>query len=776
MAMTGSLEKDHRELLGYRSGACYCRVDLHTHTPASECSSYSLPAGLEAAFEAAAPKSGNRASCRKALEFLQGIAEGPNPFAEQLDAPEVTELPRLGGKPLADGKLLRQIAAAWIDNIRRERGLRSDVDDIEPRGEQYDMLRLALRDLRNYLAGLLFPEEFVLRCYIEELQLVALTDHNHPGYVVPRLQELGTWHGALLAVNERYRREIDKNGGRRVRQTLLDRLQWAADKLGASRTAEVGAVLRSQHREAVKKSMKSADTRRQHIEERIAYWSDDGNALRPLVLLPGVEITVSGVHLLAVFPSTWYAPGRIGAILRTIGIPEQQWGRGFIAAATASVQDTMALIAENGGIAIPAHSNSDFKGLLRLFKRGLELRKVLEHQALMALETVGGTVIAAAQAKKRGKDACESLRWLAEDSGRPERARPLCFTKGSDAHECRIECDGIGEDLGMRYTNVKMDLRSMDKPDETFAALRLALLSGQSRVIESPTEAGYSYQAGKSGYRIKAEQRIELLSCEARRPTILGMTVAGSGAYADGLRIRFNPYLNCVVGSGGKSTLLRLLGYAFGVQGFLPATTATWLPKTVRVFWRYGERTYCIEREGRSARPDGEKVTCKWYRCGPDGKWQAADPQEEPVTREMGQPVEIWPPAGVQDGRKSLSALESAVVRELKRLLKFETLEQARPLLVNQPRDIFNSRELFEEVLSKPYLKARQIIWSTGSSNVPVAMDAEKIFVVREIDRGRRMELVCAGDLSEEEVREEFLDSIEGGYLAFKRRQALYNL
>lgn len=769
MTRAKSLENEYAQLLGYRAGARYCRVDLHTHTPASECSSYALPEPLEAIFKENHPKSGVRAACRRAYSFLEGVACGGNPFSEALRSDDVTKRPRLCGAPTLNVTELQRIARTWIDTVCRERGEETDADSIETSGRQYEMLKLAFRDVENYIARLFFPEEFVLRCYIEELQVVALTDHNHPGFVVPRLQELGTWYGALQAVNEEYVRDLREDAGRRVRDTVIARLSWAENELAEPPTVRADSTTKSQHKEAGTKQLKARKDREDRILERLAHWNETSNPLRRLVLLPGVEITVSAVHMLAVFPPKWFVPGRIGAILRAIGIPEEQWGQGFIAAATSSVQDTMALVAENGGIAVPAHSNSDFKGLLRLFRKGLELRKVLEHPALTALEKVHGEVIAGKGKKK--KVAWETLRWLAEDGRRRDRARPLCFIKGSDAHECRIECDGTGEDLGSRYTNVKIDLRPFDTPDETFAALRLAMLSGQSRVIEFPTEDGYNYQADA---KVKREDRIKLLDCDTRHPVILGMAVSGEGSYADGLCVRFSPYLNCVVGSGGKSTLVRLLGYAFGAQGFMPRSPKTWLPDLVRVYWNYDDAAYCVERCGRHANPDEAATT--WYRRSAAGGWTAFEPASNPGLKTLGCPVKIWPSADIQDGRGSLGEFEDDVIQELKRLLQFRTLEDARPLLINQPRDIFNGRELFDEVLAKPYLKARQIIWSTGSANVPVAMDAEKILITSELDDGKKMELVCGGDLSETDVRDAFLDCSEGGYLAFRRRQALYGL
>jgi hypothetical protein len=418
---------------------------------------------------------------------------------------------------------------------------------------------------------------------------------------------------------------------------------------------------------------------------------------------------------------------------------------------------------------IPAHANSDFKGVLRLFRKGLALTKVIEHPALLAMETIGGTVIAGEGRSRRGKNACETLRWLDEGSHRPDRAKPLCFVKGSDAHEARIELDGTGEDLGARFTHVKLDLRKNDTSEEIFRSLRLALLSGQSRIIEFPTEDGYNYAAPKNdSCCIDKKDRQKLLECETLRPTILGMTVEGNGSYADGLSLRFNPFLNCVLGSGGKSTLVRLLGYAFGRQGFMPGTKASWLPERVRAFWQMGGDVYCTEREGQHPDPADAEVHYYWLD---GGGWSKIEAHEVPDPQ-----IKIWPSRDVQEKKKRLSNFEEDVVAELVEHLRFQGFDEAGPLLVNQPADIFNSKRLFQAVLSKPHLKYRQIIWSTASANVPTALDAEKIIVTTEVKGGKQMTIVCAGDLHEDEIRRELLSELEGGPFAFGRRSTLYSI
>lgn len=768
MPILDDIRDEHLRILAFREGARYRRMDLHTHSPASECSDYDLPEELECEVPV---RDATRAGRERNLALLSQIARGERSFVDAFDRVDRDAWVTLGATPTLDSDAIREIAYKWHRDL-----VRLDVSPGEEGyGREFDeRFGMAVRDLRAYLASLFFPSEFVLRCYVEGLELVALTDHNHPGYIVPRVPRLGTWRGALQEVNRGFLQDLRRGPDpcERVRGALVRRLELAERRLAAEE-GEVTRRVDANHREkGVKKRLHKLQQRLEHVRERARFWRVADHRPRPLTLLPGTEITVSNVHLLAVFPPEWFVPSRIASVLNDIGIPEAHWGRGFVAAATASVQDTIDLVDRAGGIAIPAHANSDFKGLLRLFEKGLALTKVLEHPALLALETVGGTVIKG-EGGKRGKPAWKTLQWLDVAPHRQRRSKPLCFVKGSDAHECRVEIDGKGEDLGMRFTWVKIDIRPNDTPAEVFRSLRLALLSGQSRVVEHPAEDGFNYTADRKKQRVKAEAREALIRWQDRRPVILGVAVHGAGSYADGIEARFNPHLNCVIGAGGKSTLVRSVGYALGVHSFLPRTRRSWLPDRTRVYWRRGRVNHCVQREGRDRDPWGDAVQVSYYEMR-GAEWTAVDRPLGDLRRDLADLVEIWPPVAAGPGARRLVDREPTLIRALARELDFDPDAGGRPLLVNQPREIFESRALFAAVLARPHLKDRQIIWSTGSPNVPTALDAEKIVVTREIDGGKGMEIVCAGDLHEEEIRQQFVDHFEGGWLGFARRMALY--
>ena len=262
------------------------------------------------------------------------------------------------------------------------------------------------------------------------------------------------------------------------------------------------------------------------------------------------------------------------------------------------------------------------------------------------------------------------------------------------------------------------------------------------------------------------------MSCAELRPTILGITAYGKDAYTNGLQVRFNPYLNCVVGSEGKSTLVKLVAYAFGASSFAEWTKESWLPNRVRAFWKGGNKVYCIERIGRSSDPLASKILARWLELGSDGKWTVKYESPDEQIKNLSKLVEVWPPASEQGEEQTEDDMIAALVYSL----QTDKIEGARPLLVCQTKSIFNSQKIFESVLSKPMFKARQIIWSAFSPNVPTALDAEKIIVIGEKKKRRQLEIICGGDLHEDEIRDRFVNQFEGGWAGFARRSALYSM
>jgi hypothetical protein len=87
---------------------------------------------------------------------------------------------------------------------------------------------------------------------------------------------------------------------------------------------------------------------------------------RPLILIPGVEITTAdGIHLLALFDPT-ESTSFVENFLTSIGSPIDTRGESSCSAKTGTLT-TIRVIEENGGVAIPAHiDRKRGKGLLDL--------------------------------------------------------------------------------------------------------------------------------------------------------------------------------------------------------------------------------------------------------------------------------------------------------------------------------------------------------------------------------------------------------------------------
>ena len=277
MPVKRNIKQEYEEICGYRRGAHYHKMDLHTHTPASECSSFTLPSAIEAVFPQK-PKSVTRKWCNQCFQLLESLAGGMNSFETAYNSGQLVKRPRLAERPQMNLNALMDIANLWLDEIKilYPPGISKLTKSLKKKRDSF--IKNAIGDLRDYLASLFFPEEFIMRCYIEGLQIVAITDHNHPGYIVPRLPTLGTWFSALQAANEPYREDIrnNKKSGENVRRVILERLSLAKDRLIKSfdEKSSISPETKKQHDESKehKKALAALKKRKEHIRERVNFW------------------------------------------------------------------------------------------------------------------------------------------------------------------------------------------------------------------------------------------------------------------------------------------------------------------------------------------------------------------------------------------------------------------------------------------------------------------------------------------------------------------------
>lgn len=116
----------------------------------------------------------------------------------------------------------------------------------------------------------------------------------------------------------------------------------------------------------------------------------------------------------------------------------------------------------------------------------------------------------------------------------------------------------------------------------------------------------------------------------------------------------------------------------------------------------------------------------------------------------------------------SLSMGERAIV-----LLKILLSLDDRPLLIDQPEEHLDNRFIFNELVPafRSAKRRRQILIATHNANLVVNTDAEQI-IVAESDAGL-IKYSC-GAIEDSSIRDKITQLLEGGELAFKKREEKY--
>jgi len=241
-----------------------------------------------------------------------------------------------------------------------------------------------------------------------------------------------------------------------------------------------------------------------------------------LTILPGVEISTTGIHILAIFPPS--QPRRkihfsISDLLNEVGFAIDDWGKNP-KVGKVSAFETIDLIVKKGGIAIPAHVDGSDQALLNLYKLNSgAMKNVLTHEKLCAVEIVKPSRFT----RKDRKLKIPLKLWI--DSLRNKQGLThFAYFQGSDAHDIAS--------IAKRHSYVKMTTPS-------FSGLKTAIQMPSSRVRISDM-----YIPNSEGLFVHS------LSVEK---TFLGRQT-----------IRFNRHLNCISGKmkTGKSFLNFLMRYA----------------------------------------------------------------------------------------------------------------------------------------------------------------------------------------------------------------------
>lgn len=294
-----------------------------------------------------------------------------------------------------------------------------------------------------------------------------------------------------------------------------------------------------------------------------------------LTILPGMEVSTAGVHLLTIFPPPM--PRRkihfiLCDLLTEIGFDIDDWGRNP-RVGTKSVFDAITLVTKKGGIPIIAHIDGSDQSLLQLYKTtSVAMKNVLQHRGLQGVEVVKPEPFS--RHDNRLKKTLH--RWMIAQR-RQKNLPPLALFQGSDAHDLAT--------IARRYTYVKMT-------EPSFSGLKAAMQIPSSRIRLSNL-----FQLQHSGCYLHS---IDIETPFFKRQTF-----------------RFNRHLNCITGKkgSGKSLIAHLIETVSRTQLAWPAKTAVTL---------FLERVSPEKVEHFAFSRDSNTQTPQFYqRCSNSGQFQS---------------------------------------------------------------------------------------------------------------------------------------------------------
>lgn len=230
----------------------------------------------------------------------------------------------------------------------------------------------------------------------------------------------------------------------------------------------------------------------------------------PLTVFPGVEISVQpGIHVIALFPLESKGE-HINDLLSKLGIGVDQRGNPEAIVTDLGVQKVISLIHEHDAFAILAHID-DFKGAWKEL-RGQTRVHLWQDAPYDAVEVVGDSL----------------PEYVRQD---PNFRKPAYYWS-SDNPDPDDPSKHSLEGIGTQYSNFKMD-----KPISW---------EGLRQCFDDP------------GVRI----RLGEISTN-QKPALKNIEI--SGGFLAGMRLSFNPDLNCIIGGRGtgKSALLEIIRHTF---------------------------------------------------------------------------------------------------------------------------------------------------------------------------------------------------------------------
>jgi hypothetical protein len=523
-----------------------------------------------------------------------------------------------------------------------------------------------------------------------------------------------------------------------------------------------------------------------------------------LTILPGVEISTSDIHILAIFPPQ--KPRRkahfiICDLLNDLGFEVEAWGTNK--AGKTGVYNTIQLIAQKGGLPIIAHADAHDKALLKLYKiNSAAMKDVLTNTHLLAIE-----IVDPANYEKLNKKVKKPLSTWIKSLRKKQDLSNLAYFQGSDAHSL--------EAIAKRFTYVEMS-------EPSFPGLKIAVHIPSSRVrLDHDIRKLQKQEKGIGVY---------LYGMEIQHP------------YFGNTCIRFNRCLNCIVGKldSGKSTLFNLLKTPFTNGTSANSNQQTQI--AVRLF---------IEKI-KFSKKKGPKYY--YYAIGGDAGnhyLYSIDKNRDPMTagkldwsqlQDLGITPYFYDPGmvnplitsvetfnnflverfGTPDEEKlkhfnETSAIPIFLAEETQQLLYLETdgnnyklylntqwnrgkekrvefskldnslkrvvlisifiiSETTGPIVIDAPEEYFNNQDIVDYLVPiiTQYKNIRQIILFTNHPLLAVNTDPENYILLER--KGNKTRLESGFSIDKEKQKDRLVNLVEGSSLAFNQRTIRYSI
>ncbi len=510
-----------------------------------------------------------------------------------------------------------------------------------------------------------------------------------------------------------------------------------------------------------------------------------------LTILPGVEISTVGVHILALFPPSRprrQIHFRICDLLHEVGLGIEDWGKNP-KVGTTSVVDVIELTRRKGGVPIIAHIDGSDKSVLKLYPiNSGAMKNILLNPSLSAVEIVKPGKFT----KKDRKLKTTIKKWM--DRQRLHKdLTPLAFFQGSDAH-CL-------PDIAKRHTYIKMS-------DPTYPGFCAALKAPSSRV------------------------RISEFEKPATEGLVLHSLVVKNEFFGS-RSVRFNRHLNCVTGKieSGKTFLFNLMRAAVQPEAPLPdgevslfvekreggdsrfyAFTRNKKKKNFMDAWSLDLETSTAEKlEKKDVRE--LNITPRFFNSERmDGYIDSKEKLNEFLKKRFGEPTdgsvatfnETFAIAGfLEEKKRPLLALEEGTggyslsvntkwmdgkekmtdffklshsTRRAALMCMIIVMSDFGPTVIDAPENHFDKEDIIHYLtpIIKKYKDSQQVILFTKNSILAVNTDPDNYTLLETSGPGFGR-MITGFAIDDETQKPKLLNILEGSLKTFRKRAARYN-